>query len=73
MIPNREERAIRAEYEYQRRRFSQREEGKKRALIVLAFAVIVNFGCIILNRYFHIFSFSLVCCKSICIARSYCS
>ena len=61
MIPNSEERYIRAEYEYHRRRFLLTKKGQVRAWCLLAFAVLLNLGCIVLNRYYHIFSFTLVC------------
>lgn len=66
MIPNSEERYIRAEYEYHRRRFLLQKKGQVRAWFLLAFAVLINLGCIVLNRRYHIFSFTLVCRKNSC-------
>ena len=60
MIPNSEDRRLKAEFEYNRRQFLKLKTGRVRAWLVLAFSIALSIFCIVLNRKSGLFTFSLV-------------
>lgn len=66
MIPNSEERRVKAEYEYNRRQFLKLKTGRVRAWLVLALSIVLSIFCILLNRKYSAFTFSLVASTFCC-------
>lgn len=60
MIPNSEDRRLKAEFEYNRRQFLKLKIGRVRAWLVLAFSIALSIFCIVLNRKYGMFTFLLV-------------
>lgn len=64
MIPSSENRQLKSEYEYFRRRFLKLSTGKTRATILLVLSVLANIGCLVLYFKWSIITKWLVACMS---------
>ena len=62
MIPSSENRQLKSEYEYFRRRFLKLSTGKTRATILLVLSVLTNIGCMVLYFKWSIITKLLVAC-----------
>ena len=66
MIPSSENRQLKSEYEYFRRRFLKLSTGKTRATILLVLSILTNIGCLILYFKWSIITKWLVVCMLTC-------
>ena len=71
MIPSSENRQLKSEYEYFRRRFLKLSTGKTRATILLVLSILTNILCMVLYFKWSIITKWLVVCMSTCNSQRY--